>query len=162
MAAQEGCSTNRAPLFYETNYALWSIMMQTYIMAHMFDIWKSFLTSYTTPKTPPRDVSRKKLSENNTKAMNAILCGLLESEFVKVMHCESIKQIQDKLQNIYEGDDKFQKSKLQTHRGQFERFKMKNEENVATYPLSVHDIVNTIRGLGEKNDESMIVQKVLR
>jgi hypothetical protein len=48
--------------------------------------------------------------------MNVILCGLLESEFVKVMHCESEKYIWEKLQNIYEGDDKVKKEKLQTHR----------------------------------------------
>ena len=34
---------------------------------------------------------------------------------------------------------------------------MKDKENVASYPLPVHEIVNTIRGLGEKIEESMIV-----
>ena len=38
----------------------------------------------------------------------------------------------DKLQNIYEGDDKVKKEKLQTHRGQFESLKMK-EANIASY-----------------------------
>ena len=49
--------------------------------------------------------------------MNAILCGLLEFEFVKVMHCELAKYMWDKFQNMYEGDDKVKKAKLQTHRG---------------------------------------------
>jgi hypothetical protein len=39
---------------------------------------------------------------------------------------------------------------------------MKDEENVASYLLCVDEIVNTIRGLGEMVEESMIVQKVLR
>jgi hypothetical protein len=39
---------------------------------------------------------------------------------------------------------------------------MKDEENVAAYLLCVDEIVNTIRGLGEKVEEPMIVQKVLR
>lgn len=94
--------------------------------------------------------------------MNAILCGLSESEFVKAMHCESIKEIWDTLQNIFEDDDKLKKAKLQTHGGQFESLKMKDKQNVAAYLLRVDEIVNTIRGLGEKNEESMIVQKVLR
>jgi uncharacterized lipoprotein YehR (DUF1307 family) len=72
------------------------------------------------------------------------------------------KEIWDKLQNIYEGDDKVKKAKLQTHRRQFESLKMKDEENVASYLLHVDEIVNTIRGLGETVEESMIVQKVLR
>jgi hypothetical protein len=52
-----------------------------------FDIWKSVVTGYTTPTTPPTDVARKNPSENNAKSMNSILCGLSKSEFVKVMHC---------------------------------------------------------------------------
>jgi hypothetical protein len=39
---------------------------------------------------------------------------------------------------------------------------MKDEENVVSYLLRVDEIVNTIRGLGEKVEELMIVQKVLR
>jgi hypothetical protein len=50
MASQEGFSTNKAPLFDRTNYAFWSIRMQTYLMALGFDIWKSVVTGYTTPK----------------------------------------------------------------------------------------------------------------
>ena len=64
------------------------------------------MISYEAPTTPPTYVFGKKPSENNAKAMNAILCSLSESEFVKVMHYESIKEIWDKPQNIYEGDDR--------------------------------------------------------
>lgn len=39
---------------------------------------------------------------------------------------------------------------------------MKDNENVASYLLPVDEIFNTIRGLGEKVEEPMIVQKVLR
>ena len=46
--------------------------------------------------------------------MNAILSGLAKIVFVKVMHCETVKEIWDKLNNIYEGDDKVKGAKLQT------------------------------------------------
>ncbi|KAH9328904.1 hypothetical protein KI387_001012, partial [Taxus chinensis] len=81
------------------------------------------------------------------------------SEFIKVMHCESTKEIWDKLKNIYEGDDKVKKTKLQTHRRQFKSLKMKDEEKIAAYLLCVDEIVNTVRGLGEKVEDAMIVQK---
>jgi hypothetical protein len=86
MADQEGFSTNGAPLFVETNYAFWRIRMCTYPMALGFDIWKSTVTSYTTPKNPPIDTTGKKVCENDAKSMSAILCGLLESKFFKAMH----------------------------------------------------------------------------
>ena len=40
--------------------------------------------------------------------------------------------------------------------------KMKEEENIAAYFLPVDEIVNIIKGLGEKVDEQVIVQKILR
>ena len=39
---------------------------------------------------------------------------------------------------------------------------MKEEENIVEYLHRVDDIVNSIKGLGEKLDEKEIVQKVLR
>ncbi|KAH9293136.1 hypothetical protein KI387_041660 [Taxus chinensis] len=159
---QEGFSSNKAPLFDGTNYAFWSIRMKTYLMALGFDIWQSVTVGYTIPSVPPTDQAGKKAFENNAKAMNAILCGLSESEFVKVMQCDTAKEIWDKLRTIYEGDDKVKRAKLQTHRRQFESLKMKDEENVAAYLLRVDEVVNAIRGLGENIEESIIVQKILR
>ena len=81
--------------------------------------------------------------------MNAIISGLVESVFVKVMHCESAKEIWDTLKNIYEGDEKVKGAKIQTYRGKFEHLKMKEEENIAAYFLRVDEVVNIIRRLGE-------------
>ena len=39
---------------------------------------------------------------------------------------------------------------------------MKEEENIAAYFLQVDEIVNIIKGLGEKFEEPVIVQKILR
>jgi hypothetical protein len=47
-------------------------------MAIGFGIWKSVVTSYTTPKIPPIDMIKKKASENDAKATNAISCKLSE------------------------------------------------------------------------------------
>ena len=85
--------------------------------------------------------------------MNTLLSVLIETVFVKVMHYETAKEIWDKLRNIYEGDDKIKGAKLQTYRAQFENLKMKEEENIAAYFLRVDEIVNIIKGLGEKVDE---------
>ena len=57
--------------------------------------------------------------------MNAMLCDLAKSEFVRVMHCALEKYKLKKLQIIYEGGNKVKKEKLQTDRGQFESLTMK-------------------------------------
>jgi hypothetical protein len=78
------------------------------------------------------------------------------------MYCASAKEMWDKLQNIYEGDDKVKREKLQVYKGQFETLKMNEEENIAAYLLHVDEVVNSIKGLGEDVEETIIVQKVLR
>ena len=70
------------------------------------------MNRYNVPTTPPTYHTAKKLYEDNSKAMNAILSSLAKTVFVKVMHCETAKKIWDKLKNIYEGDDKVKGEKI--------------------------------------------------
>ena len=95
------------------------------------------VNTYDIHTNPPTNVRGIKIYEENSKEMNTILSGLTETVFVKVMHCETTKEIWDKLRNIYEGDDKIKGAKLQTYKAQFENLKMKEEENIATYFLRV-------------------------
>ena len=76
------------------------------------DVWKVVLNEYKKLATIPTDATGKQLYESNLKAMYAILGGLTGSEFVKVMHCESTKELWDKLEIIYEGDAKVKNAKL--------------------------------------------------
>lgn len=99
--------------------------MQYYLLNFGFDVWGSVINGYQVPSTLPIDIDGKKLCNDNTRAMNAILNVLLDFEYVKVMHCTTKKEAWDKLEKINEGDDNVKQAKLQTHRCQFESFKMK-------------------------------------
>ena len=66
------------------------------------------------------------------------------------MHFTSAKEIWDNLKNVYEGDGKVKGAKLQTYIRQFEHLMMKEDEDIVAYFLRVDEIVNTMRGLGEK------------
>jgi hypothetical protein len=61
--------------------------------------------------------------------------GLVDLVYVKSMHCDSTKEIWDKLLNVYEGYAKVKAKNIQTYRGQFEQLKMKEYEDIATYFL---------------------------
>jgi hypothetical protein len=126
---------NGIPQFNGHKYAFWSIRMKTYIQAQGFEIWQSIVDGYTAPTVPQTNDKAVKLSQNNSKAKNALLNGLSEMVFTKVAHCKSSKEIWDKLQNIYEGDSKVKVAKLQTYRDQFEQLNMKEDENIAAYFL---------------------------
>jgi hypothetical protein len=98
----------------------------------------------------------------NLKAMNAILSGLAEEEFVKFMHLESTKEMWDKIIRSYEGNEKVKYAKLQTYIVQFEKLNMKEDETVGKYFLRVEELVNAMKALGEKIEEHSLVQKTLR
>jgi hypothetical protein len=153
---------NGIPQFDGQKYAFWSISMNTYIQAQGFQVWKSIVDGYTTPAVPPTNDKAVKLSENNSKAITALLNGLSDTVFTKVAHCKSTKDIWDKLRNIYERESKVKEGKLQTYRGQFEQLKMKEDEDIKAYFLRVDETMNAIIRLGEEIEESVIVQKVLR
>jgi hypothetical protein len=98
----------------------------------------------------------------NVKGMNAILNGLAEVEFVKVMHLDTTKEMWDKLINIYEGNEKVKEAKLQTYRLKFEQLKMNEDETISKYLLRVEELVNSMKGLGETFDDSLLVKNILR
>jgi hypothetical protein len=123
---------NRIPQFDGQKYAFWSRRMKTYIQAQGFEIWQSIVYGYKEPPVPPTSEKALKLSQNNSKATNALLNGLGELVYTKVVHCKYDKEIWEKLQNIYEEDSKVNAAKLQTYRGQFKQLKMKEDENISS------------------------------
>jgi hypothetical protein len=136
--------------------------MKTNIQAHGFQVWQSIVDGYTTPTVPPTNDKAVKLGENNSKDKNSLVNGVNDTVFTKVAHCKYAKEIWDKFQNIYEGDSKVKATKFQTYRDQFEKLKMKEDEDITAYFLRVDETMNAIIGLGEEIKEYVIVQKVLR
>jgi hypothetical protein len=78
------------------------------------------------------------------------------------MHLESAKEMWDKFIRRYEGNEKVKDAKIQTYRLQFEQLNMKEDETVGKYFMRVEEIVNAMKGLGEKIEEASLVQKILR
>jgi hypothetical protein len=135
--------------------------MRTYIMALGANVWDVVETRYVKPVV--LDNKNDKLEFNlNAKAMNVILSGLVEEEFVKVMHLESAKDMWDKLISSYEGNEKVKDVKLQTYKVQFEHLQMKEDETIGKYFVRVEELVNTMKSLGEKIEEASLVKKILR
>jgi hypothetical protein len=95
-----------------------------------YDVWSSLVNDYKYLGSTPMHTTKIRLSNNNSRDRNVILCGLTKSIYTKVMHYASTKEMWDKLKNIYEGDDKVKREKLQIYRGQFETLKMNEEENI--------------------------------
>jgi hypothetical protein len=76
MDQQEEMSSNKELLFKGNDYAFWSIRMKSYLMALGCDVWLSLINGYTAPSTAPSDVDAKKICNDNSRVVNAILGGL--------------------------------------------------------------------------------------
>jgi hypothetical protein len=59
-------------------------------------------------------------------------------------------------------NEKVKDAKLQTFRLKFEQLKMNEDETVSKYFLRVEELMNAMKGLGEKFELSLLVQKILR
>ena len=77
--------------------------MSAYLIPLGFEIWTSVLDGYIAPKdnAQPSTLDEIKACENNATAMNALLAGLNESKFYKVMNYSTAKEIWNKLASIW-------------------------------------------------------------
>jgi hypothetical protein len=147
MTSHEGTSASKPPLFDGTNFVFWKIRMRTYSMALGVDVWDVVETGYTKHVLLASKDDKLEFSFN-AKGMNAILNGLAEADFVKVMHLDTAKAMCDKLINSYEGNEKVKDAKLQTYRLKFEQLKMNEYETISKHFLRVEELVNAMKGLG--------------
>jgi hypothetical protein len=132
MTSHEGTSATKPPLFYGTNFSFWKVRMRTYLMALGANVWDVVETGYI--KLVVLASKDDKLEFIfNAKGMNAILNGIAEAKFVKVMHLQTTKEMWDKLISNYEGIEKVKDAKLQTFRLKFEKLKMNEDETVSKY-----------------------------
>ena len=79
------------------------------------EVWAAVELGYA-PKVTDSEKEAKQDFVANAKAMNALLSGLCEVEFIKVMHNKTAKEIWDTLESIHEGDKKVKAIKLHVYR----------------------------------------------
>ena len=106
MDHQEGLATNNTPLFTINNYAFWGVRMRCHLMSLGCKIWSFVEKWYKILGNLPIDRDELDEYESNVKALNAILKGLEDSVFVKVMQCKTIKHAWEKLKTVYESQVK--------------------------------------------------------
>lgn len=73
------------------------------------------MKGYNAPTTLLTDQDECKLYIANVKELNSITSGITKFELMKVLNCESAKEVWDKLVSLYDGDSNVKKKKIQTH-----------------------------------------------
>ncbi|XP_050910070.1 uncharacterized protein LOC127123938 [Lathyrus oleraceus] len=82
--------------------------------------------------------------------------------FENIIEEETTKGVCDKLKNVYDGDEKLKRVKLQTLRKLFEIIQMKEDESVSKFFTDVVSLTNQIKANGESITDLHKIEKVLR
>ena len=95
----------------------------------------------------------------NSKALNAIFCGVSPDEFHRIPHITVAKEAQEILETTYEGTKKVKDTKLQMLTTKFEELKMGDDESFDSFYGKLNEIVITKLNLGEKIEDAKVVKK---
>ena len=98
----------------------------------------------------------------NSKALNAIFCGVSPEEFHRISHITIAKEAWEILETTYEGTKKVKDTKLQILTTRFEELKMSKDESFDSFYSKLNEVVVGKFNLGEKMEDSKIVRKIFR
>ena len=125
--------------------------------------WDSIENGYVRPTTTKSDWDKAALglANANSKAINAIFCGVSTDEFHKILHVKTAKESRTILETTYKGTKKVKDTKLQMLTTRFEELKMSDDESFDSFYEKLNEIVIAKLSLGEKIEDAKMV-KILR
>ena len=127
-------------------------------------IWDAVEIGWTRPEVAKStwDKAALTVSNANSKALNAIFCGVSPDEFHWILHIIIAKEAWQILETTYEGMKKVKDTKLKMLTTQFEELRMSEDESFDSIYSKLNEVIIGKFNLGEKTEDSKVVQKILR
>ena len=131
-------------------------------------VWDFVENGYVRPTTAKSewDKAALALANANSKAINAIFCGVSTNEFHRISHVHTAKEawtiLEMILKTTYEGTKKVKDTKFQMLTTRFEELKMGYDESFDSFYGKLNEIVIAKFNLGEKIEDVKVVRKILR
>ena len=93
------------PLFDGTNYAYWKVRMKVFLQALGGQVWQAFEVRWIKLKEVPMDWDEAtiKVANFNSRALNALFCGVTNEELKKISSTKVAKEAWTILETTYEG-----------------------------------------------------------
>ena len=81
-------SLNVSPFFDGSNYAFWKVRMRAFLYLIDDTVWYAVEVGWTRPETAKSTWDKAALAaaNANSKALNAIFCGVSPDEFHRISH----------------------------------------------------------------------------
>ena len=146
------------------SYAFWKVRMRAFLCSIDESVWDAVDIGWTRPEAAKSTWDKAALaaSNANSKALNAIFCGVSLDEFHRISHITIAKEAWEILETTYEGTKKVKDTKLQMLTTRFEELKMSEDESFDSFYSKLNEVVVSKFNLGEKTEDSKIVRKTLR
>ena len=156
-------SLNVPLFFYGNNYAFWKVRMRAFLCSIDNAIWDAVEVGWTKSEAAKSTWDKAVLAaaSANSKALNAIFCGVSPEEFHRISHITIAKEAWEILETTYEGTKKVKETKLQMLTTRFE-LKMSEDEFFDSFYYKLNKVIVGKFNLGEKTEDSKIVRKILR
>ena len=173
---KESGTVVKVPILDGTNYDSWKPRMEAYIKSLGNQAWKNIVKGWDPPKIEGADGKPTSVikpeedwdeadelaSQGNFKALNAIFNGVDKNAFKLIKNCKHAKIAWKTLKKVHEGNSKVKMAKLQLLSSSFENLRMKDDESIQDFYMTVLDIANESEDLGEKISDDKLVRKMLR
>ncbi|XP_068307617.1 uncharacterized protein [Pyrus communis] len=150
---------------FNGHYDHWSMLMENFLRSKEY--WNLVETGITAGSggAESSDLQKKALEEQKLKDLKAknylfqaIDCAILET----ILKKETAKDIWDSLKQKYQGTARVKRAQLQALRKEFEVLHMKAGEIVNDYFGRTLVIANKMRLHGERMEDMVIIEKILR
>ena len=148
-------SLNASPYFDGSNYAFWKVRMKAFLCSIDEAIWDAVEIGWTRLEVAKSTWDKAALaaSNANSKALNAIFCGVSLDEFHRISHITIAKEAWQILETMYKRTKKVKDTKLHILTTQFEELRMSENESFDSFYSKLNEMVIDKFNLGEKTEE---------
>ena len=128
-------SLNALPYFNGSNYAFSKVRIRAFLCSIDESVWDAVDIGWTRLKAVKSEWDQAALAaaNANSKALNAIFCGVFLDEFHRISHVTIAKEAWKILETTYEGTKKVKDTKLQMLTTCFEKLKMSEDESFDSF-----------------------------
>ena len=126
-------------------------------------VWDAVEVGWTRPEAAKSTWDKVALAaaNANSKALNAIFCGVSLDEFHRISHITVAEEAWEILETTYKGTKKVKDTKLQMLTTKFEELKMGDDESFDSFYGKLNEIVIAKLNVGEKIEDAKVVRKIL-
>jgi hypothetical protein len=150
---------------FDGHYDHWSMLMKNFLRSKEY--WQVVDSGITESETgiiltEAQLTEQSSLKLKDLKAKNYLFQAIDRSILETILSKDTSKQIWDSMKKKYQGSSRVKRSQLQALRRDFETLQMKDGESVTEYCAKTMGISNKMRFHGEKMNDTVIVEKILR